>query len=80
MSDKLRLEDLKIGMEVTIDDLKGIYDTYFVVSNLVNLDSVVRLEYISKDLTSEADKFNLSGYTLLYFDKYEMTGEVSYDE
>ncbi len=82
MSDKLKLEDLKIGMKVKVSDLLGIYDTYMLVDGItnVNLDETGVLVYFNNVLTRETDNLVKNGAVMLYFDEDEMTGEVLYDE
>lgn len=82
MSDKLKLEDLKIGMKVKVSDLLGIYDTYMLVDGItnVNLDETGVLVYFNNVLTRETDNLIKNGAVMLYFDEDEMTGEVLYDE
>lgn len=82
MGNKLKLEDLKIGMKVKVSDLLGIYDTYMLVDGItnVNLDETGVLVYFNNVLTRETDNLVKNGAVMLYFDEDEMTGEVLYDE
>ena len=79
---KLRLEDLNIGMKVTVSDLKGIFNKYMLISGItnINLDEVGTLVWFGDVLTDEARKLISSGAECIYFDKEECTGEVIYDE
>lgn len=82
MSDKLKLEDLKIGMKVKVSDLLGIYDTYLLVDGItdINKDEVGILVYIGRTLKAETNEMMKNGAIMLWFDEAEMTGEVFYDE
>lgn len=82
MNNKLRLEDLKVGMKVKVSDLLGVYNTYLLVSGLsgINSDEIGELVYFGKDLDYEVDDLMKNGAIMMYFDEDEMTGEAYYDE
>lgn len=78
----LKKEDLKIGMQVTLGELAGIYNTYFLVKGLTSAASSAcgELVYFGDTPLDESRKELADNATFIYFDKDEMTGEVIYDE
>lgn len=85
MSDKrYKLEDLKIGMRVTILELSEIYDTYIILINTESLginDLKGDIAYIGKELTPESTRIVMSHKTFgVYNDSMEVEGDVSYDD
>ena len=76
----LKLEDLKIGMQVTVAELKNIYDINMLVTGItnINLDEVGTLIWFGEYMTDEADALIEKGAKRLYFDKVVMKGEVRF--
>lgn len=78
---KYKLEDLHIGMQVTVSDLCNIYDTYLLLTGItnINLDEIGTLVWFGSKLTNEARELINNGAECLYFDKDEITGLVTFE-
>ena len=82
MLPKLKLEDLKIGMEVDIRQLEEIYDTWiFLISENYNSTTGI-IKFIGKETNDESQKIFELGKVVspIYHDSLMMDEDVSYDE
>lgn len=78
--DKLKLENLKIGMEVSVGELLEIYDTYFVLTDTTGHGSDMNgtLAFYGKSVDDYANDLIKRGAFYMYLDRHEMLGEVEY--
>lgn len=82
---KYKLEDLKIGMVVSVEQLSEIYDTWIMLiqpesSNYGLTDGIV--SFIGNEPTTESDKLFSHGNVVIpvFNDSLEADNDVYYDE
>ena len=83
-SEKLRLEDIKVGDIVSETALSDIYNVYITLvdSKIVGEDIIGRIAYIGRNLNAEADRAveENDNICAIYNDLDEVRGEIMYDE
>lgn len=79
---KYKLEDLKLGMEVSRKELSEIYDIYMLIVYRNMTDTHGRLAFIGKDRNKTYHKIVSSGkpVCIVYNSKEEAEELYSYDE
>ena len=79
---KYKLEDLKLGMKVTDDQLSDIYDTYMLIAYDSMEDEAGTLVFIGKEMNKEYDEIVSSGKRVcpIYISREEAEELYSYDE
>lgn len=80
-SKRYTLDELKLGMQVTADQLNNIYDTYMLIFYEHMGDDVGTLVYFGKDTNEEYEKLFLAGKPMcpIYNIKEEVEGIYSYE-
>lgn len=75
------LDELKVGMKVTVEQLENVYDTYMLILYENMGDDVGTLVYFGKDTDEEYSKLFFSGKPMcpLYNIKEEAEGIYSYE-
>lgn len=75
------LDELKVGMKVTVEQLQNIYNTYMLILYENMGDKVGTLVYFGKDANEEYSKLFFSGKPMcpLYNIKEEVDGVCSYE-
>lgn len=75
------LDELKVGMKVTVEQLENVYDTYMLILYENMGDDVGTLAYFGKDTDEEYSKLFFSGKPMcpLYNIKEEAEGIYSYE-
>lgn len=75
---KLKLEDLKIGMEVEFDQLSDIYDTLILLTSYSYTDNKGVIEFIGEPGSEEARPIFESGKVIasIYHDSMELDPDI----
>ncbi len=80
----MRKEDLKVGMHVSYNDVKDIFDTYIIIANPSGVeyrDWEGDIAVISDKPTMETGELVLHhGCRCFYFDSANLDDEVDYDD
>ena len=78
---KLALSDLKIGMEVTREQLSDIYDTWIILIKKEK-NSPYKIGFIGKETNAESQKLFNKGNIIcpVYNDSLEAEGDIYFDE
>lgn len=81
---KYTLPELKLGMEVKIDELSNILDTYIILVDVykVGKDLAGKIGFIGEELTAEVSKLRSPdrAITSVYNNSTEIGDDVTYDE
>lgn len=81
---RYKLEELKVGMRVTVKELSDVLDTYIILINIESLgfDNVIGdIAYIGKELTPESTRIVMNHKTFGVFNESGLYyGKYSYDD
>jgi hypothetical protein len=79
---KLRIEELKLNMEVSAEQLSDIHDTYMIIKFNNIGDNIGNLVYIGENQTSDYDKWFMQSkpITPIYNSTDELEDMSVYDE
>lgn len=79
---KLALSNIKIGMEVDIDQLSEIYDTLIILTSDSYTSNTGTIAFIGKGHTDESRKIMASGKIIapIYNDSTLLDPNIDYDE
>lgn len=79
---KLKLEDLKLGMEVQPEQLSEIYDTWILIEETNVGAKTGIIKWIGKTPNKESQKILESGKVIgcIFNDSIELDGDVFFDE
>ncbi len=82
MLPKLKLEDLRIGMEVDIDQLSEIYDTVIVLTSDSYESNTGTIEFIGNEHNEESHRIINSGKVIasIFHSSQLLDREVVFDE